>query len=337
MVWRWAKLLKTLQKGSWTTSAPFDESPLSEQEIAALNIKMAGYEMARRLAARKGARIVENRPDDMLCCKPSTQADLDSDWCAYWARELGIGFAYHRKLWELSYVLQALSTRGCLEPGRTGVVFGCGRESVPSYCAGHGIHVLATDIPRSDSYAQGWIETGQHAASLSELHHPHLCTREQLTAFVKRRDVDMNEIPADIRDYDFCWSVCALEHLGSIERGLAFVEKSLGVLKPGGIAIHTTEFAFLNIDRTFDRGPTVLFLRKHFEQLRDRLAKSGHTLAPLDFDVGSGPMDKFIDGPPFPGSRRSHLLAHWPESYHIKVSYEGIPTTCFGLIVQKRS
>jgi 2-polyprenyl-3-methyl-5-hydroxy-6-metoxy-1,4-benzoquinol methylase len=313
-----------------------DESPLLPVELALLNAKFAGYEMARRLASERPERTVAECPRMDLASKASTQFDLESDWCAYWTRELGLGFAYHRKLWELTYVLQALYDNDCLQAGKRGVVFGCGRESLPSYCAARGINILATDLPASSTDAQGWIDTDQHADSLEELHHPHLCTLDQLRANVERRAVDMNAIPSDLEGYDFCWSICALEHLGSIEQGLAFVEESLKTLKPGGVAVHTTEFAFLNIARTLDQGSTVLFLRSHFEELQARLERAGHWLAPFDFHPGDGPMDKFIDGPPFPGDKRSHLLAPWPQSYHLKVCVEGVPSTCFGLIIRKR-
>ena len=38
----------------------------------------------------------------------------------------------------------------------------------------------------------------------------------------------------------------------------------LKVLKPGGLAIHTTEYNYMSDDHTRDNGETVLFLRKRF-------------------------------------------------------------------------
>jgi len=44
----------------------------------------------------------------------------------------------------------------------------------------------------------------------------------------------MNEIPRSFdNQYDYCWSVCAFEHLGSIQKGLDFVKNAMNVLKPG--------------------------------------------------------------------------------------------------------
>lgn len=312
-----------------------EEAPLSDQEQALLNIKFFGYELARSLAnalpvRRDLAPCIAN-----LGCKPSTQSDFESDWVAYWAGQLAIPVLFHRKLWELCYVLQALWERGYIEPGSRGVGFGCGREPIASYLASRGVFVTASDLSPEDARARGWIDTMQHAGSADYLYFENLCSRPDFDRLVSWRSVDMNAIPSDLRDYDFCWSICAFEHLGSIENGLRFVENAMAVLKPGGTAIHTTEFNFLYDRETLTRGATVLFLRRHFEELRSRLIDAGHEVEILDFDVGNKPLDKFIDVPPFPVGRRAHLLRAWPESNHIKVMCEGFPTTCYGLIARR--
>jgi hypothetical protein len=146
----------------------------------------------------------------------------------------------------------------------------------------------------------------------------------------------MRSLPSDLRDYDFCWSVCALEHLGSIAAGLEFVRNSLATLRPGGLAVHTTEFNFLNDHQTIDNWPTVLFQQKHFEELTEKLEGEGHCVSELDFDYGNKPLDKFIDLPPYihdwPESRRDI----WGEGHnHLKVGIDGFAVTCFGLIIRK--
>ena len=72
-----------------------------------LNIKFFGYEwpgLAEAIPPR--SNLLPLKHD--LMWKPSTQADLESDWAAYWFKELKIGLIYHRKLWEIAYLLQAL-------------------------------------------------------------------------------------------------------------------------------------------------------------------------------------------------------------------------------------
>lgn len=145
----------------------------------------------------------------------------------------------------------------------------------------------------------------------------------------------MNAIPADLSGYDFCWSVCAMEHLGSIEQGLAFVENSLAPLKPGGISVHTMEF---NIDPdgpTVDNWPTVFFQRRHIETLAERLRAAGHIVAPLNFDAGDRPLDRFIDLPPWGDGTKAALAQALGQPLHLKVAADGFVVTCFGMIVTK--
>jgi hypothetical protein len=42
----------------------------------------------------------------------------------------------------------------------------------------------------------------------------------------------------DLSTYDFIWSSCSLEHLGSLELGEQFIYNSLKHLKPGGVCPH---------------------------------------------------------------------------------------------------
>jgi hypothetical protein len=74
-------------------------------------------------------------------------------------------------------------------------------------------------------------------------------------------------------------------------------------MTPDFVAVHTTEFNFLADEYTIDDWPTVLFQKKHFRALAKRLESLGHRVAPLDFDYGSKPLDKFIDIPPYTDNR----------------------------------
>ncbi len=311
---------------------------LEVREISALamNVKAMGFELARALAAsipqrdHLGARFVG------LACKPCTQSDLESDWASFWLAELGVSVIFHRKLWEYAYLLQALHDGGCLREGARGIGFGCGAEPIASYLAQRGISTLVTDLEPEAMASQGWRQSGQHAESREAAYHPHLVSRQLFDEKVAHRFVDMNAIPEDLGEFDFCWSICALEHLGSIEKGLAFVKQAMAALKPGGVAIHTTEFNFLDDEQTIDNWPTVLFQRAHFERLVRELEAAGHVAAPLDFDTGSKPLDRFIDMPPYEHDWSAAIRTHLGgESRHLKLTIDGFPSTCFGLIVKK--
>ncbi len=304
--------------------------------VLALNVKFFGYELARALAAALPVRENLSPTSVSLGSKPSTQFDLESDWVAYWASKLKVPVIFHRKLWELCYAMQAFHNAGVLAEGKRGLGFGCGTEPLPSLMASYGAEVVVTDLQPEAQNTKGWADTNQHTKTLDVAFKGHLVSREVFDRKVSLEYVDMNAIPSHLRDFDFCWSICALEHLGSIEKGLNFIENSIDVLKPGGVAVHTTEFNFARDDITFDNWNTVLFQRKHFQEISERLTAKGYKVAPLDFDVGNKPLDKFIDVPPFPHDMGDYMRGIWgSDNNHIKVSVDGIPATCFGLIITK--
>ncbi|WP_353203374.1 class I SAM-dependent methyltransferase, partial [Sphingomonas sp.] len=300
-----------------------------------LNLKAFGYDLARRMTEALPVRTDTVARHVGLRSKASTQEDIESDWVAHWSAQLKTAVIYHRKLWEFGYVLQVLYERGHLVPNVRGLGFGCGVEPIPSYLASCGVLTTVTDLPRDAAQAKGWIDTNQHVAALESAFHPHLVDRATFDTHVDFREADMNAIPASLQNYDFCWSICALEHLGSIQQGLDFVENALSVLRPGGTAIHTME---LNVDETgptIDNWMTVLFQRKHLEALAERLRSKGHHIAELDFNMGDKPMDKFIDLPPWSHDLPADVNARLGDPRHLKVGIDGFVATCFGTIVTK--
>lgn len=305
-------------------------------DALALSVKYFGYELARALAEALPKGVAQPPRHVGLKSKPSTQADIESDWVATWCSALKIPVVFHRKIWELCYVLQALHENGCLAPGSKGIGFGCGQEPMPSYFASRQMQVLVTDINPNDAGSKGWVSSAQHTTEVEKAFKPYLVDRENFIKNCSHRYVDMNNIPADLVGFDFCWSICALEHLGSIDNGLRFIENSLAALKPGGTAVHTTEFNFLNNEETIDNWPTVLFQRRHFEGIALKLTEAGHKVAVLDFDVGSKPLDRFIDTPPWAHDQTDDVSKAWGKnSAHIKLSIDGFVSTCFGIIIQK--
>lgn len=300
------------------------------------NIKFFGYEMARQLAEQLPPAPTDGPYPIDLLSKPSTQADLEADWTRYWTAQLGAAHVFHRKLWELAYVLQAIWQTGNMAPGKRGLGFGCGEEPLPSYLAAKGCQITVTDLPPDDQRAAGWATTAQ-LASLDKAYKEQFIDRSSYDERVNFQYVDMTKIPRELSGYDFCWSICAFEHLGSIEKGIEFIENSMNVLSPGGVSIHTTEFNFMNDHETIDNWPTVLFQRKHFEEIAHRLESKGFEVAPLSFDVGNDPMDKFIDIPPYAHDWHFDQAHGWAASGtpHVKLAVDGFLATCFGIIARK--
>jgi hypothetical protein len=308
-----------------------NERLLFTADAVRLNIKSLSYEYARSL--RDKLIIPENLSPQKIGLKSKAcqQRDIECDWFLYWCQQLHTPVVYHRKLWEFCYILQALYEHDYLTPGRKGLGFGCGEEPLPSLLAAYDIAITATDLDPGESAAQGWIATNQNMISLEKIWHPGLCTRELFDKNVSLQYVDMNAIPDHLEGkYDFCWSACALEHLGSIKNGLQFIENSLKTLVPGGLSIHTTEFNYLEDEETIDNYGTVLFRKQDFEELYARLTAANHEVAVLDFNVGSDFLDRFIDLPPY----NSKIYAHTQDA-HLKLLIDGFASTSFGLIIRK--
>ena len=130
---------------------------------------------------------------------------------------------------------------------------------------------------------------------------PGLLDRATFDELVGFRPADMARLPADLLPggFDMVWSVCALEHLGKLDRGLAFVEAAMRCLKPGGIAVHTTEFDLdSKAAHAAARQHRAAAQRRHLDALAGRLAAAGHRMLPLDDGHGDGMLDRFVDLPP---------------------------------------
>jgi len=234
---------------------------------------------------------------------------------------MAVSHRLHRKVWELCYVSQVLYENGMLAPGKRGLCFAVGREPLPALFASFGCSILATDL-HTDQSESGWIETNQHAENLEVLQHPDVCDPQLFRERVSFRFVDMNNIPEDLSGFDFVWSCCSFEHLGSITKGKRFIRRMTRCLKPGGIAIHTTEFNVSSNTQTVETGGSVIFRQQDFEEMIALLRKAGHTADDCDYSPGTGPADLHVDQPPY------------PQEVHLKLNLFGYTSTSGALIIR---
>src|SRR5690606_5057191 len=114
-----------------------------------------------------------------------------------------------------------------------------------------------------------------------------ICDESLFNKNVSFLEVDMNNIPPYLIDYDFTWSSCCFEHLGDIRKGLDFVKNSINCLKSGGIAVHTTEYNVSSNDTTITEGSTVLFRKRDIEQLVKELTEEGHYVYTVNYNIGN--------------------------------------------------
>lgn len=257
------------------------------------------------------------------------QEDFETYEYAELCRELDIPQDhYERKNWEYYFVAQALREENLLKDGKMGLGFGVGKEKMISYLARHGCAILATDLEPDSTGATAWIDSNQHSDSVRDLFLPGICDYETFASKVQFAYVNMNRIPEELQreEFDFTWSCCAFEHVGSIELGKQFILNQMKCLKPGGIAVHTTEFNLSSDVLTVETGPTVIFRKCDIEEIAESLRKDGHEIL-LNYDVGGGELDRYVDIPPF-------LSA--PDKRHLRLLLGKFITTSIGLFIRKK-
>jgi SAM-dependent methyltransferase len=252
------------------------------------------------------------------------QTHFAYDEYRFWARKVGQAPGFHRKQWEWFFILQALWERGLIRSGARGVGFGVGQEPLPAALASYGVEITATDQSIEAAIEAGWLKTNEHSDDLSALNKFGLCPSDDFQRLVSFETADMNRIPDTLAGrFDFCWSACSLEHLGSLEHGMAFVENSMRVLRPGGVAIHTTEFNVSSNRDTIESTNLSVYRRRDIEELAARLEAKGFVVAELDLEPSDGFVETIVDVPPY------------KTQPHIRLAIGNYVCTSVGLIVEK--
>jgi SAM-dependent methyltransferase len=229
----------------------------------------------------------------------------------------------HRKSWEYAYIALALQERGCLKRGKRGLGFAVGTEPLPAFFASRGCSILATDL---FSVGNNWAAAGQNVnGNIEALNSNGICPEGAFKKRVQLMNLDMNNVPSELNDFDFCWSSCAIEHVGNLEKSKRFLKTMLKVLKPGGIAVHTTEFNLTSDEETVTEGESVIYRKKDILEFAEWLTVRGHEIS-LDFSPGDMEGDRFVDQPPY---------YQLNPKYHLHLNLLGYESTSIGLIIKK--
>lgn len=213
----------------------------------------------------------------------------------------------HRKVWEWVVIGAVLLERDKLSPGRRGIGFAVGKEPMSSIFAKYGVEILASDLAKGEA-SLGWSNTNQHADNLDALYFPDIVERHVFEKNVAFQAVDMNDIEHLPKgEFDFAWSSCSLEHLGSLQAGMDFIKNSVKLLKPGGVAVHTTEFNLTSDDETVEEGDTVIYRESDLRKLDRDLRSMDAGLERLDLWGGCHEYDIKADYEPYHANGRHHL------------------------------
>lgn len=250
--------------------------------------------------------------------------DFKAEWFKRWCNELSETPNFHRKQWEFVYIMQALWERGCISEDKQGLVFAVGTEPLPAMFASYGCNILATDIFPDKGIEKGWTNGNQLCFGVESLNKRGICSSAIFDKRVAYRPVDMNDIPGELTGFDFNWSSCSFEHLGTIEKGFAFLKNQIKTLKPGGWGVHTTEYNISSNDETQDNNDTVIYRHRDIEKIVSELRADGHFVEETDYSLGGLPEDFQVDIHP-------HL-----QDVHLKIQVDKYVVTSIGLIIQRK-
>lgn len=261
-------------------------------------------------------------PTTQLCTYEQMTSETYKSWC----QELKTCARLARKHWEYIYLAEVLRSNGMLNKTKKGLGFGCGREPLPGLFAKYGCQVTATDLEQKEAITAGWTNSNEHSNSLNEifLEAKLFIDEAVFKGRVSFENVNMNEIPSQLENqFDFIWSACAFEHLGSLEHGLSFVKESLKCLKIGGIAVHTTEFNLSSNNETYESAGLSVYRKKDIKLLFSQLTRDGYEVSPINLNTGKSGADNYIDLPPY------------KTSPHMKLKLENYTITSIGFFIKK--
>lgn len=235
---------------------------------------------------------------------------------------LGHPFQMHRKLWEYAYIDFQLRKLKKISPGTRGLCFGVGQEKLPAIFAASGCKIMATDAP--PEIGEHWAGSKEYGRDVMDLNYDGVISPDEFKKLVQYQNVDMNNIGEELAEYDFCWSACCLEHLGSLKLGLDFIKNSISTLRVGGVACHTTELNLSSNTETVETGGTVLYRLADLQTFEAEIQAMGHEMQPLRIAAPASPVDHHIDVPPY---------QHNP---HLKLLLEGYVSTSVGITIVRR-
>ena len=145
---------------------------------------------------------------------------------------------FHRKQWEFGMILGALRAEGALHPGSRGLSMGGGRERLLYAVAPHVERLTVTDLYGGGSE---WEEARtDDPRDFIETHMPFPVDPSRIEA----RRMDMRQLDFGPDTFDFCYSSCAIEHIGGRDDFLGHLREAHRVLKEGGTYVLTTEFHY---------------------------------------------------------------------------------------------
>lgn len=234
----------------------------------------------------------------------------------------------HRKQWEFAQIFRALQALGRLEGTSRGLSMGGGQERLLYSIVRHAGHLTVTDLYESGSAWDGARTDSPEQSIKAAAPFPVDFSR------LRAQRMDMRALEFGDALFDFCYSSCAMEHIGGRDDFLSHLREVRRVLKDDGIYVLTTEFHY---------GDDVIPVPANYYfsvgYLRALIEAAGLVVAgaadgriqphPLNRPVPANLADLWADGSDGSGSR---LLQSLP---HVQLLTGGEPFTSLCLVLMK--
>jgi hypothetical protein len=252
----------------------------------------------------------------------------------------------HRKIWEYFIINKNLEIHFNNKfYNKKGLGFAVGNEPLVPYFILKKNYITATDISKNNINYKKWFLTNQNIdigfnKYINPKSEKYMLDEETFNSYCEKLYINMNNLPKKINNnkYDFLWSSCALEHLGSVKKSFDFIIKSLKFLKKGGIAVHTTEYNYISNDKTLITEDCIIFLKSHFKILGKKLKKFGYKLLPINFNRENTFINNNVDVYPYNTVKDCKLcnyILNDNKKTHINLNISGYNSTSIFFVIIK--
>ena len=153
------------------------------------------------------------------------------------------GAPFHRKAWEFAHAVYGLRKLERLAPNAVALGVGSGHEMILYFLANKVAKVVATDLYEG-SFAER--EGSPHMLHCPEMFAPFHYRKDHLEVLA----TDARKLDFPSGTFDFVFSFSAIEHFGARRDAVTALREMLRVLKPGGIAVITTELILNRLGKT---------------------------------------------------------------------------------------
>lgn len=236
---------------------------------------------------------------------------------------------FHRKQWEFAMIFLALQKLHLLNDSATGLSLGGGNERVLYSIANHIKKLFVTDL-YDDKTIWDCARTNNPDDFISKSK-----PFDVNSSKIKALRMDMRNLDFEENTFDFCYSSCAIEHIGSYQDFVQHFNEVYRCLKDGGYYIFTTEFHFGN--ETIETPNNYIFSPDYLERIifESNLSLVNHPDARLthnkiNYPIPANFLNLIFDRE---NTFEKKLMDEWPHLILLRGKY---PFTSILFITQKQ-